>query len=85
MTNTSTLIEVSVADGAASGVLEVAIAGSLVSGATAICAAHPADDFGPGTAALLQEITDRPVICINVRGVGRSPAWRSIPRARLPR
>jgi 3-oxoadipate enol-lactonase len=72
MMNTSTLIEVSAADGAASGALEVTIAGSLASGATAICAAHPADDFGPETAALIHGITDRPVVCINVRGVGRS-------------
>jgi pimeloyl-ACP methyl ester carboxylesterase len=41
-------------------------AGRFDPGATAICAAHPADDFGADTAALLHQMSGRPVVCVNV-------------------
>jgi pimeloyl-ACP methyl ester carboxylesterase len=47
---------------------EVITAGRLDPGVPTICAAHPAEDFTAGTAALLHQITGRHVVCVNVRG-----------------
>lgn len=44
----------------------LSIAGHLDSGVIPICAAHPADDFGAATAALLHHMSGRPVVCVNV-------------------
>jgi 3-oxoadipate enol-lactonase len=47
---------------------------STGSGAPVIAAAHPVDAFGPTTVALLEETAAAPAACLNVRGIGGSPA-----------
>jgi 3-oxoadipate enol-lactonase len=53
------------------GVLDVTV-GPAFPGVPAVCAAHPAAPFTEGAVDLLQEITGASIVCINLRGIGRS-------------
>jgi pimeloyl-ACP methyl ester carboxylesterase len=49
-----------------------------------VCAAHPADIFGIGTATLLADAAQAQVVCINPRGVGGSSPVEGAPAAAPP-
>ena len=57
--------------------LEVFTGGPIRSDVPMVCAAHPGDDIGDATVALLAAAANTRVMCINLRGLGGSSALPS--------